>query len=74
MIPYDIILNALKKIKDEEGQVCVNFELCTHIACRSSHAAWEIADSTLRKIKKDAKKLDDYMKREDTLYNENNTT
>jgi hypothetical protein len=44
---YDILLNALKKIRDEEGRVCEEFEICKHTACRSSYAAWEIADRAL---------------------------
>lgn len=38
---------ALTSIRREEGRVCPEFELCDHAACRSSHAAWEIADAAL---------------------------
>lgn len=40
---------ALREIKDEQGQVCGDFELCRHEACRSSYTAWAIADAALRK-------------------------
>jgi hypothetical protein len=39
---------ALAKIRDEEGKVCPDFELCTHDACRSSYSAWAIADAALK--------------------------
>jgi hypothetical protein len=39
---------ALKEIKEQEGRVCEDFELCTHSSCRSSYSAWAIADSALR--------------------------
>ena len=38
---------ALEEIKRDEGRVCENFELCTHAACKSSYAAWAIADKAL---------------------------
>lgn len=38
---------ALQEIKDTQGEVCDNFELCDHRACRSSYAAWAIADEAL---------------------------
>lgn len=38
---------ALQRIKDNEGKVCAEFELCRHVACQSSVAAWMIADATL---------------------------
>jgi len=40
---------ALQRIKAECGRVCANFELCTHIACQSSVAAWMIADAALKR-------------------------
>ena len=46
-----IAIEALKKIKKEEGRVCCNFELCTHSACSSSYGAWAIADEALAKLK-----------------------
>lgn len=39
---------ALQRIRNEEGRVCEDFELCRHPACRSSYAAWAIADAALR--------------------------
>lgn len=50
-IPYEILLNALQKIKAEEGRVCTEFEICKHAACRSSYAAWAIADRALEIFK-----------------------
>jgi hypothetical protein len=38
---------ALQEIKTTQGKVCDNFELCTHVACRSSYASWAIADAAL---------------------------
>jgi hypothetical protein len=38
---------ALEEIKTEQGKVCENFELCTHLACQSSCASWFIADKAL---------------------------
>lgn len=49
MNKLDIAIKALKKIK-EQGRVCAEFEICTHESCRSSHAAWEIADKALKEI------------------------
>ena len=46
--PEQILLSALEKIKNDEGAVCSNFELCTHESCRSSYSAWAIADGALR--------------------------
>ena len=39
---------VLQRIKAECGRVCVNFELCTHVTCQSSVAAWMIADAALK--------------------------
>lgn len=39
---------ALEEIKNEQGKVCMDFELCTHEACTSSYTAWAIADKALR--------------------------
>lgn len=38
---------ALREIKQEQGKVCADFELCTHAACNSSYASWAIADAAL---------------------------
>lgn len=39
---------ALETIKKESGVVCANFELCKHASCKSSAAAWLIADKALK--------------------------
>ena len=36
-----------KKIVDNHGHVCSNFEICTHKSCSDSYAAWAIADDIL---------------------------
>lgn len=41
---------ALAEIRDNYGKVCEEFELCTHESCRSSCAAWMLADGALRVI------------------------
>jgi hypothetical protein len=46
----DIATAALTQIKQEEGKVCDNFELCHHRACRSSYSSWYIADKALKEI------------------------
>ena len=38
---------ALQEIRNEQGKVCDNYELCTHRACQSSYTAWAIADKAL---------------------------
>jgi hypothetical protein len=42
---------ALKQIKEEGGKVCAEFEVCRHVACQSSVAAWMIADAALAREK-----------------------
>ncbi len=42
------MLAALEEIRRDCGHVCELFEICTHRACSSSHAAWEIADAALK--------------------------
>lgn len=37
---------ALEEIRNEQGRVCENYELCEHTACASSYASWAIADKT----------------------------
>ncbi len=49
---YPKLLKALEEIWRDTGHVCPNFELCTHAACRSSYAAWEIADEALASERK----------------------
>lgn len=48
---------ALERIKTEEGKVCPEFQICEHESCRSSYAAWAIADEALTG---DTQKLTDY--------------
>lgn len=38
---------ALANIRENEGKVCAEYELCTHPACKSSYAAWAIASKAL---------------------------
>jgi regulator of replication initiation timing len=38
---------ALQRIKNDEGRVCNQYEICDHVACNSSYAAWAIADAAL---------------------------
>jgi hypothetical protein len=40
---------ALLQIREQSGRVCENFELCTHESCRSSYAAWSLADEAIRR-------------------------
>jgi hypothetical protein len=49
----EIAVKALKEIKNEQGKVCVDFELCKHISCTSSCASWMIADKALQDIEKE---------------------
>lgn len=42
---------ALKQIKENQGLVCENYELCDHVSCRSSHSAWIIAEAALSEEK-----------------------
>ena len=43
-----VLQTALKDIKNTQGKVCQQFEICEHRACKSSHASWEIADKALK--------------------------
>jgi hypothetical protein len=45
---------ALEQILREGGRVCGEFESCRHEACRSSAAAWFIADGALRGVVREA--------------------
>jgi hypothetical protein len=38
---------ALETIRELEGKVCDEYEVCTHRACQSSYGAWSIADGAL---------------------------
>lgn len=38
---------ALRRIHDESGKVCDEYEVCTHRACAASYTAWAIADAAL---------------------------
>ena len=48
----DIAIEALERIKNEEGRVCTLNKWCTHISCQSSLMSWVIADKALDDIKK----------------------
>jgi len=48
--PFKIAVKALRKINSDFGKVCLNFEICTHESCRSSHASWETATKALNEI------------------------
>jgi hypothetical protein len=39
---------ALKKIRDNCGKVCEQYEICDHDACQSSYNSWAIADEALK--------------------------
>lgn len=39
---------ALRRIRDHEGKVCPDYDLCQCAGCRSSYAAWAIADAALK--------------------------
>ena len=45
-----IAVRALESIKQNYGQVCDEFEICTHASCQSSYGCWETANIALRKI------------------------
>jgi len=45
-----IAVKALKEIRDTQGKVCDNFELCNHKACHSSYTSWAIADKALSEL------------------------
>jgi hypothetical protein len=38
----------LLEIHMHQGRVCENYELCDHVACRSNHMTWELADAALQ--------------------------
>ena len=44
---YQKMKAALQEIRDTYGQVCKNFDICAHVSCQSSVAAWMIADKAL---------------------------
>lgn len=43
----DRLRAALVEIVETEGQVCGEYDRCSHPACASSYAAWAIADRAL---------------------------
>lgn len=45
-----IAVKALREIRDAQGRVCSNFELCKHVACQSSYSSWVISDKALGEI------------------------
>jgi hypothetical protein len=44
---FDIAIKALKEIRNEQGKVCAEFEMCKHTSCQSSVASWFIATKAL---------------------------
>lgn len=38
---------ALRHIRDQYGQVCEEYEICTHAACMASYGSWATADEAL---------------------------
>lgn len=49
-IKLNIAVKALKEIRDTQGKVCEEYEICTHRACQSSYDSWAIADQALKNI------------------------
>ncbi len=47
-----IALQALEEIRTTQGKTCAIYEICEHVACDSSYAAWAIADKALNEIEK----------------------
>ena len=45
---YERFRAALMEIKEQCGKVCSEYDVCTHVACSSSHRAWEIADRAVK--------------------------
>ena len=41
------LLKALKEIRDNQGKVCKEYEICKHESCRSSYTSWAIASKAL---------------------------
>ena len=46
---------ALRAIRDHEGKVCAEYEICTHPASASSYHSWAIADAALYNLPSVAK-------------------
>ena len=49
--------DALRKIKDTQGKVCKDYQICQHTSCSSSYSSWAIADNALSE-KSDKEKND----------------
>ena len=45
-----VLVEALTTIKDKYGQVCAEYELCTHPACFASYGSWAEADAALSQV------------------------
>ncbi len=41
------LLAALEEVKERKNQVCEGYELCEHVGCAASYAAFAIADKAL---------------------------
>lgn len=46
----DALVGALRHIREHLGQVCPEFDVCTHPGCHASYAAWATADAALKAI------------------------
>lgn len=55
MDKLEVAIRALREIRDHQGRVCSNFELCKHVSCTSSYISWSIAEKALRNIEDLAK-------------------
>ncbi len=44
---YPAVLAALEEVKERKNQVCEGYELCEHVGCAASYAAFAIADKAL---------------------------
>jgi len=47
-IVHEIAIKALEEIRDTQGKVCQEFEICDCVGCKSSYASWAIADKALQ--------------------------
>lgn len=50
---------ALREIKNTQGRVCRQYEICGHVACQSSYASWAIADKVLREHRQPDEELEE---------------
>lgn len=50
IIENGVYKKALEEIRNTQGKVCAEFEICKHVACKSSCASWFIADKALKEV------------------------